>query len=68
MYGNLHDDALLRDMIRDERRFSCELRSRRAQGISRCEPPDVLAFYDRLIAETDARIVSLLEQEQTKNR
>ena len=52
----IRDDALLRDMIIDAQRYSEKLRRRRAWGITRCEPPDVLAFYDRQIADTDYRL------------
>ena len=65
----IRDDALLHDMILDEQRFSAELRTRRAKGITRCEPPDILAFYDRHIAETDHRLNMLLgREEQRKSR
>ena len=55
-----HNDALLRDMIASERKYSERLRTRRADAIFRCEPPDVLAFYDQQIADTDSRINLLI--------
>lgn len=57
---HLQDDSLLRDMIADEQKYSSKPRTRRAKGIARLEPPDVLAFYDQQIAETDQRINRLL--------
>lgn len=41
-----HNDALLRDMIADAQRYSDKVIRRRANGIRRMEPPDILAFYD----------------------
>lgn len=58
----IRDDALLRDMIADAQQYSEKLQSRRARGIERCEPPDVLAFYDEQIADTNSRINTLLSR------
>lgn len=64
----IRDDALLREMLLDAQRYSEKLRARRANGINRCEPPDVLAFYDQQIVENDYRINALLGREQSKSR
>lgn len=62
----IRDDALLRDVILDEQRFSAELRTRRAKAITRCESPDILAFYDRHIMETDQRLNELMGRKEHK--
>ena len=56
------DDALLRDILASEQEYSRKLRDRRAESINLREPADVLAFYDRQIAETDHRIRTLMKR------
>lgn len=56
------DDALLRDILASEQEYNRKLRDRRAESINRHEPADVLAFYDRQIAETDQRIRTLTKR------
>lgn len=63
-----HDDALLRDMIADERAYSEKVIKCSARGIMRMEPPDVLAFYGQQIMETDRRIRILTAARKIKNR
>lgn len=63
-----HDDALLRDMITDALKYSENLRQRRARGIMRMEPPDVLAFYDKEIMENDRKIMIMQAGRKRRNR
>lgn len=63
-----HNDALLRDMIADAQRYSDKVIRRRANGIRRMEPPDILAFYDDQLMDTAWRINMLKAGRQRKNR
>ena len=62
------NDALLHEMIVDAQEYHCKVMTRRARGIMRMEPPDVLAFYDRQIEDTNWRISLLTKGAKRKTR
>ena len=56
------DDAELSGLLREERKFNEELRKRRAAAQTHYEPLDVIAHYDQLIYQSDARLLILYEK------
>ena len=56
------DDAELSGLLMEERKFNEELRKRRAAAQTHYEPLDVIAHYDQLIYQSDARLLILYEK------
>ena len=56
------DDAELHSLIKEERKFNERLRNRRAAAVQYHEPVDVVATYDHMIFQSDARLLTLYEK------
>lgn len=56
------DDAELSRLLKEERKYNEELRARRAAAETHYEPLDVIAHYDHLIYQSDARLLILYEK------